>query len=321
MPLSNLRHDNCVPRVTIGLPVYNGADYLAEALDSLLGQSYGDFEIIISDNNSDDKTGLICRDYQEVDKRIKYIHHHKSIGGIENFQFVLNEARGNYFMWAAHDDLWDKDYLATLVPSLEKETKSVLACCKIVGIDEGNNVIWNCPWTFSLPSSVRLVRLIKYICQDDYHRKPVLIYGLMRTSAIKVAGGCRTWSVHSCGTALHVVLSILIQGNISVSREVSFYKRKVERKCCGDVKIQRETKYSNFILKRIESFLFLIKEAKSHNFIKYLDGYGNVIFASSLLSFTEKIMLKIFLFFWRGYLFLSLLARSVRVGMINGRRI
>jgi glycosyltransferase involved in cell wall biosynthesis len=91
------------PKLTIGMPVFNGEKYLAEAIDSLLVQSFTDFELIISDNSSSDNTETICREYANKDYRISYIRQEKNIGPALNFAFLLNAAQGKYFMWAAQD--------------------------------------------------------------------------------------------------------------------------------------------------------------------------------------------------------------------------
>src|SRR3954467_5074495 len=94
------------PRLTVGLPTYNGEDYLASALDSLLAQTFTDFELIISDNASTDATESICREYAAKDARIRYIRQEKNRGAASNFRFVLDKSGGKYFMWAACDDFW-----------------------------------------------------------------------------------------------------------------------------------------------------------------------------------------------------------------------
>ena len=100
-----------VPKVTIGMPVFNGERLIRAALDSLLAQSFSDFELIISDNASTDGTERICREYAGRDKRIRYIRQLANIGGVPNFKFVLDEARGEYFMWSACDDIHSPDFV------------------------------------------------------------------------------------------------------------------------------------------------------------------------------------------------------------------
>lgn len=100
-----------LPQVSIGMPVYNGENHIRKAIDSLLNQTFVDFELIISDNASLDNTEAICREYELKDKRIKYVRWSVNRGALANFKFVLNESVGEYFMWAACDDIRSADYL------------------------------------------------------------------------------------------------------------------------------------------------------------------------------------------------------------------
>src|SRR5262249_18791456 len=86
-----------VPRVSIGLPVYNGAEFLEEAIESLLGQTFKDFELLISDNDSTDGTEEICRRYAARDPRIHYWRNTRNIGGMRNANLTLQLSRGEYF--------------------------------------------------------------------------------------------------------------------------------------------------------------------------------------------------------------------------------
>lgn len=121
--------------VSIGLPTYNRSHYIREALDSLLSQTYRNFELIISDNASTDDTQKICEEYVKKDRRIKYIKQKENIGGFENFRFVFHQARGEYFMWASDDDLWEPTFISELVSLLSSVSSAVLAISLIVNID------------------------------------------------------------------------------------------------------------------------------------------------------------------------------------------
>ena len=115
------------PRVSIGLPVFNGENYLAQTLDSLLAQTYSDFELIISDNASTDSTEEICRAYMLKDERIRYARNQQNVGGAGNYNRVFELATGEYFKWAGHDDLCDPKYLEMCVEVLDQEP-AVVAC-------------------------------------------------------------------------------------------------------------------------------------------------------------------------------------------------
>ena len=97
--------------ITIGLPVHNGEKFISDAINSLLSQTYHNFELIISDNASTDDTARICKEYADKDPRINYIRQKKNIGPNQNFLFLLNQGKGRMFMWTAHDDVWKRNYL------------------------------------------------------------------------------------------------------------------------------------------------------------------------------------------------------------------
>jgi glycosyltransferase involved in cell wall biosynthesis len=121
--------DQSPPKVSVGVPVYNGAATLKAMLESLLQQSFSDFEIVISDNASTDETGAICADYTARDSRIRYIRQPANIGGERNFKFVLDQARGTYFMWSASDDTRSPDYLEENVRFLEGHPDYAASTC------------------------------------------------------------------------------------------------------------------------------------------------------------------------------------------------
>jgi glycosyltransferase involved in cell wall biosynthesis len=108
-----------LPLVSIGMPVYNGADYLRDALDSILAQTLGDFEIVISDNASDDATPEICRQYEAMDKRIRYVRSDTNHGAAWNYNRVVELATGTFFKWAAHDDYIEPTYLDRCLDEFE----------------------------------------------------------------------------------------------------------------------------------------------------------------------------------------------------------
>jgi glycosyltransferase involved in cell wall biosynthesis len=114
------------PFVSIGLPVFNGEKYLAETINSILTQTYKDFELIISDNASTDRTQQICRACAIRDSRIRYYRNEKNLGAPRNFNRVFKLSLGKYFKWAAYDDLIAPDYLEKCVGVLEKDPSVVL---------------------------------------------------------------------------------------------------------------------------------------------------------------------------------------------------
>lgn len=114
------------PAVSIGMPVFNCEPWVGKAIESILGQSYEDFELIISDNASTDGTGRICQQYASRDKRITYIRQPKNIGATNNFKYVVEKANGKFFIWAAGDDWWAPDRLEKLVMALKDNVAVVM---------------------------------------------------------------------------------------------------------------------------------------------------------------------------------------------------
>ena len=129
------------PRVSIGVPVYNGAALLPAALDSLLEQTYRDFELVISDNASTDETERICRSYAARDSRVRYHRQRKNIGAIRNFNAVFELAHGEYFKWAAHDDLCAPAFLERCVDVLDRDPDVVWCHTRSTHIDVEGDVI------------------------------------------------------------------------------------------------------------------------------------------------------------------------------------
>jgi len=124
------------PLVSLGLPVFNGADYLAEAIESILNQSLADFELILCDNASSDQTESICRSFAERDARVRYIRQARNLGAAANYNLAFEEARGTFFKWCAHDDNLAPDFLKVCVSALEANPDCVLAYTETTLIDE-----------------------------------------------------------------------------------------------------------------------------------------------------------------------------------------
>jgi glycosyltransferase involved in cell wall biosynthesis len=123
------------PRVSIGMPVYNAERFLAGTLDTILAQSFRDFELIISDNGSTDRTARICRDYASRDSRICYFRHEVNRGAAWNFNYVLSLARGEFFKWNSYDDRLASDFLEKCVAVLDRTPAAVLCLSKYVDVD------------------------------------------------------------------------------------------------------------------------------------------------------------------------------------------
>lgn len=130
------------PRVSVGLPVYNGAATLAEAIDSILGQTCADLELVIADNASTDDTEAICRDAARRDPRVRYERHERNLGAAANYNLVFARSRGAYFKWAAHDDRLEPTFIERCAAVLDAAPPEVVLCFpETVFIDGTGRVI------------------------------------------------------------------------------------------------------------------------------------------------------------------------------------
>jgi glycosyltransferase involved in cell wall biosynthesis len=136
--------DARTPRLSIGLPVYNGERFLAQAISCILEQTFGDFELIVSDNASSDRTQQIGLDWAARDARVRYVRIERNLGAIANFNRTAALGRAPFFKWAAHDDLYAPSYLAKCMEILDANPDVVLAHSDSAFIGEdGETFAWD----------------------------------------------------------------------------------------------------------------------------------------------------------------------------------
>ncbi|QOV21219.1 glycosyltransferase family 2 protein [Anabaenopsis elenkinii] len=169
------------PKLSIGLPVYNGEKFLKSALDSLLAQTFADFELIISDNASTDQTEAICRAYAAQDQRIRYYRNPINLGCAPNFNRVFDLSVGEYFKWAAYDDLHAPEFLIKCVEVLDHNPQVILCHSHVYLIDENGSFLQ--PYNIQLKTDSpqpheRFHQLLsKHLCYQ--------LYGVIRAQALR----------------------------------------------------------------------------------------------------------------------------------------
>jgi glycosyltransferase involved in cell wall biosynthesis len=129
-----------LPRVSIGLPVYNGENYLEDAIRSVLSQTEGDLELVIADNASVDRTAEIVQDHAAADPRIRYVRQERNLGAAANYNRTWQESRGTYFKWLSHDDRLTPTYVAATTAALDAAPDAVLCNSIVDYIDEHGRV-------------------------------------------------------------------------------------------------------------------------------------------------------------------------------------
>jgi glycosyltransferase involved in cell wall biosynthesis len=130
-----------IPRLSVGLPVYNSSAYVTESIEAILGQTFGDFELIISDNASTDDTGDICRSYLKQDSRVRYFRQPWNVGLAPNHNFCVEQASADLFKWASGDDLYARDLLEKCVAALDADPGVVLAHSWTAMIDGNSDFV------------------------------------------------------------------------------------------------------------------------------------------------------------------------------------
>ena len=169
------------PRITIGLPVYNGERFLEKTLECLLGQTVANSELIISDNASTDHTEDICQTWASKDRRIRYYRNVENLGAANNYRRVFELSHGTFFKWAAADDLCAPDYLARCVDILDSDPSVVLAYAKTRFIDDGGNPLDIQDPGWALQSEQPHERL-RYVIFGGHWVNA--IFGLIRSAAL-----------------------------------------------------------------------------------------------------------------------------------------
>src|SRR5256886_11438691 len=206
-----------VPRVSIGLAVYNGDRYLAQAIESILAQTYRDFELIICDNASTDRTGAICREFAESDPRIRYIRNPGNVGGANNHNLTVQSARGEYFRWAAHDDVLAPALLEKCVAALDGNPDVVLVFPKVIGIDENGNELG----ITGVGEGTEAQPAMRLKTLSSRRHKCEAIYGLLRTAVLRQTELLRNYT----DSDRVLLCELALRGRFLQLPQPLFYKR------------------------------------------------------------------------------------------------
>jgi glycosyltransferase involved in cell wall biosynthesis len=208
--------------VFIGMPVFNGERFIAQALESLHRQSFTDWTLLISDNDSTDGTAQICKSFCEKDGRIRYVKQSRNMGMTYNFKFLIDSAREEYFMWAGSHDLWTADYISRLVNVLQENPRTALAYTETSWIDEDGENCNVSPFhldTRGMAVMDRVSIVIKTLHACD------LFHGLYRTSVLKK---CR-FGVKSLGPDIVILMELSLFGEIAEIPGKGFIRRVFRR--------------------------------------------------------------------------------------------
>jgi glycosyltransferase involved in cell wall biosynthesis len=219
-----------VPKVSVVLPVYNGENFLAAAIDSILAQDFTDFELVIADNASTDHTAEICQRYANVDARVRYERNQHNIGMTGNFNKVIALARGEYIKIATHDDIIAPDFLQACVAVLDQcpdiilcytDSKCIDASGQVIPARKGTAASWfmNSPALPEMSSPKAWVRFYGHTCKA---RTWTQEFGLIRRDILGKAG---KWGAFYANDKVLVANLALLGRFHTIERPLFFYRR------------------------------------------------------------------------------------------------
>lgn len=234
-------------KLSIGLPVYNGEKFIQKCLDSLFAQTFSDFELIISDNASTDNTSKICEEYSKKDKRVRYIRQENNIGLFPNFNFVLEQAKNEFFMWIGVDDYILPDYVKKNMEILTSNSNVVGSVSKIHRYNFSETQINNIDYkfvNFTKKLRIRFKKLNTLSISGDYDQKVrtyltnstcQVIYGIFRIDQLRKS----IIPSFFVGLDWAEMLTVLKFGDIHVVDEVLMYEFEGGRSANGIIHISK----------------------------------------------------------------------------------
>jgi glycosyltransferase involved in cell wall biosynthesis len=219
-----------LPRISVGLPVFNGERYIASAVASVLDQSATDFELIVSDNCSTDRSSEICADLARQDPRIRYVRNEQNLGVAGNVEKIFAAARGEYFMFLGHDDLLGESYLEALCATLDARPDAVLAFGTVRSIDAAGNHRRDYPEIFKLAGRSSLGdRLNAFLWSEEAQGKANIWHGLfrarvferyLRSYGLRALGSFGQWGNDNLAIFAYAQFGVLVAAPRAV-----YYKR------------------------------------------------------------------------------------------------
>ena len=177
-----------IPRITIGMPVYNGEKFLRATVDSLLAQTFTDFELIVSDNASTDSTEQICREYAAKDPRFIYVRNSRNLGPAANYNVSMDLARSELFKWCAADDVYGPDCLRRLIEVLDANPDAVASYARTKIIDEDGKYVrdYDCELNLSAPRAYQRLAHLIFVRHRNHGAHE--IWSVVRTAKLREAG-------------------------------------------------------------------------------------------------------------------------------------
>ena len=296
---------NRAPLVSIGMCVYNEERFISQALDSLLSQTFRDFEIIIVDNASEDATERICQDYISRDNRIRYFRNATNVGGAKSGKLALAKSSGKYFMWAGGHDSWHPDYISECFGVLESDPRVVLCYAQVVVIDHNGNqqqLIEDAIDTRSLDAFNRCRATIWGLS-----RIPICdpINGLIKSDSLRRAGLRNVWGPDNL-----ILIELSLNGAMAQVRKPLYYRR-TNRDPAKDVALWTETYLERIDPQNRKKRVMLTYSRMCYEYFKIISNSDFSVpkkvrlFADAFASICHR--------WWRGMLFHDFICAPIRL--------
>lgn len=205
------------PVVSVGLPVYNGENYVGEAIESILAQSFEDFELIVSDNASTDRTPAIVGGYLS-DRRVRYVRNDRNLGAPYNYARVFSLARGEYFKWAAHDDVCRPRFLEACLAAIRSDPGIVVAFTRAMTIDARGRLLKEWPQRPGLAAASAYRRFLATLEVGE----TIPVWGVMRRGVLARTGLLGNYLGHE----LPLLAELALAGKLYMVDEVLFLLRE-----------------------------------------------------------------------------------------------
>lgn len=219
---SHQRDNKILPLVSVGIPTYSRRDGLRRTLECITSQTYENLQIIISDNNTPgDEIERVVNEFSRSDKRIEFYRQTENKGAIFNFNYVLEMARGEYFMWAADDDEWSNTFVECALDLLQKHNTSVMSFCNMTVLDRDCGKRFNYSNELSSPFLFRRLKAFLAM-KEERIGKANLIYSLHRRKSLMEACALGYFIKGEYASDCVVILRLLLTGSVNITNQVLF---------------------------------------------------------------------------------------------------
>ena len=289
-------------KIFIGLPVFNAEKTLRRTINSVISQTFEDFTLLISDNDSTDSTSLICKEFEKIDLRIQYVKQNENIGWLDNFLYLLNQANSKYFVWIASDDFWEPIFLEKNIKILESKPDIVGSIGKIGIIgDYYNKFNFNKNDNFFQNFYKKIRRHYLSLELFDIHgityeerinsclkssRYGLLLFSIFRTDILRKSVN---FSVHPWDWGL--VLILLKYGNIHVINEILIHRSLGGASNTNAIKLylDKKIKFKQILFPKTAFTKWFIKNVGIKSFIQNIRFFIKLNFSGPIIIFLDLI--------------------------------